>query len=153
MKLAEALLDRADLQKRVESLQSRIVANASFQEGETPAENAAELLEECLLAQSALERLVAAVNLTNASTLTSDGRTLTAVLATRERLRSQHSVLIRAADAAGGGWGRRQLRSELRQMSALPVTELRARADDAAAALREIDVVIQRTNWEADLAE
>lgn len=153
MKLAEALLDRAELQKRVESLQARIVANASYQEGETPAENAAELLEECLLAQAAIERLVTAVNLTNALVRTPDGRTLTAVLAARETLRAQHSVLVRAADAAAGGWGRRQLRSELRQMSALPVAALRERADDAARALREIDVLIQRTNWEADLVE
>ncbi|WP_440709700.1 DIP1984 family protein [Herbiconiux sp. YIM B11900] len=160
MRLAEALLERAELQKRSEALQARIVANASYQEGETPTEDAAELLEECLGVLGELERLVTAVNLTNATVLTTatstaggEGRTVTSLLAERETLRARHSILVRAADAAAGNWNRRQLRSELRQMSALPVKELRARADQTAAELRALDVVIQRTNWEVELRE
>lgn len=38
-------------------------------------------------------------------------------------------------------------------LSALPVAELRVRADDLAREIREIDVRIQRTNWEADLLD
>ena len=153
MKLAEALLERADLQKRVEQLQSRIVAAASYQEGEPPAEDASELLEQSIQSIAALEVLVTAINLTNASTLTADGRTVTALLAAREAQRSRHSVLSRAAEAASGGWNQRQLRSELKQVSALPVKELRAQADAVAKQVREIDVEIQRTNWEADLQQ
>lgn len=151
MRLAEALLERADLQKRIEALQSRIVANASYQEGEAPAEDPAELLAECTRALTTLERIVTAVNLTNTAVLTPDGRTLTAALARRETLRAEHSMLVRAADAAAGSWGRRQMRSELRQLSALPVKELRTRADEIARELRDLDAAIQRTNWEADL--
>lgn len=44
MKLAEALADRADASRRVEQLRSRVVANARYQEGEQPTEDAAELL-------------------------------------------------------------------------------------------------------------
>ncbi|MBC8093936.1 MAG: hypothetical protein H7Y15_18765, partial [Pseudonocardia sp.] len=47
----------------------------------------------------------------------------------------------------------RQLRSELRQLSALPVAELRTRADGVARDLRELDVRIQQANWEADLLD
>ncbi|MCU1406565.1 MAG: hypothetical protein JWQ43_2868 [Glaciihabitans sp.] len=153
MKLAEALLERADLQKRIEALQSRVVANASHQEGEEPAENAGELLQECLRALATLERLVTAINVTNTTTMTVDGRSLTAALSSREVLRSRHSILVRAADAASGNWGQRQMRSELRQVSALPVKDIRAQADTVAQQLRELDVEIQRTNWEADLQQ
>lgn len=154
MKLAEALLERADLQKRIEALRSRIVANASYQEGEEPAENAAELLEECIRSLAALETLVTAINRSNTLASTPDGRSLTAALAARETLRAEHSILVHAADAAGsGGRMQRQLRSELRNVSALPVAQLRARADEVAQRLRELDVAIQRTNWEADLVE
>ena len=153
MKLAEALLERADLQKRIEALQSRVVANASHQEGEEPAENAAELLEACLTALSALEKLVTAINVTNTVTVTPEGRSLTAALAAREVLRQRHGILVRAADAASGSWGQRQMRSELRQLSALPVRIVRAQADAVAQQLREIDVEIQRTNWEAELRQ
>ncbi|MFB2556408.1 DIP1984 family protein [Herbiconiux liangxiaofengii] len=153
MRLAEALLERADLQKRTAALQERVVANAFYQEGETPAEDAAELLEECLRVQAELERLVTAVNLTNAVAVLPDGRTVTAALAARETLRAQHAILVRASDAASGGRGYRQMRSELRQLSALPVRELRQRADQVAVELRELDALIQRTNWEVDLRQ
>ena len=46
MKLAEALTARADLQRRIEQLRARITANARYQEGEEPAEDAAALLGE-----------------------------------------------------------------------------------------------------------
>ena len=151
MKLAEALLERADLNKRIEQLQSRILASASYQEGETPAEDAGALLAECVTTISAREVLITAINLSNSVTTVEDGRTMTELLSARESLRDQHSILARAADAAAGGWGHRQMRSELRQMSALPVPEVRKQTDAIAQQLRELDVLIQRTNWEADL--
>lgn len=38
-------------------------------------------------------------------------------------------------------------------LAALPVADLRAQADALARELRELDVLIQRTNWEADLLD
>lgn len=151
MKLAEALLERSDLQKRIDALRSRIVANASYQEGEEPAEDASALLVECDQALQKLEELVVAINLTNALATTADGRTITALLGARESLRARHSLLVHAADAAAGGRMPRQLRSELRQLSALAVPSLRAKADELAAQLRVLDAQIQRANWEVEL--
>lgn len=152
MKLAEALITRADLQRRIEQLRARIVAVARYQEGEEPQEDAAALVEEASAALDRLEELVVAVNLTNATVHLSDGSTMTAALARRDALRARHSLLAASADAAQGtGGGYRQMRSELRQFAALPVVELRRRADDVARQLRELDVEVQRTNWEADL--
>ncbi len=37
--------------------------------------------------------------------------------------------------------------------SALPVAELRGQADDLARELRELDVRIQRSNWEVELLD
>ncbi len=39
MKLAEALIIRADLQKKFASLRERVGVNCKVQEGETPSEN------------------------------------------------------------------------------------------------------------------
>ncbi|BDZ48072.1 hypothetical protein GCM10025867_03130 [Frondihabitans sucicola] len=156
MKLAEALINRADLQKRVEQLRQRIVSNARYQEGEEPGEDAGALLTEIGGVLDALEQLVVAVNLTNASTILDDGRTMTEALAHRDVLRTRHAVLVAAADAAAGAGefgGYRQLRSELRQISALPTAAVRSQADDVARRLRELDVLIQQANWEADLAD
>ncbi len=46
MKLAEALSLRADLQKRISQLEVRLKNNDRIQEGEEPAENPQELMEE-----------------------------------------------------------------------------------------------------------
>ena len=154
MQLAEALIERADLQKRVEQLRSRIAANARYQEGEEPDEDAAALLAEAEQAVDALEVLVARINATNASTVLASGDTVTALLARRDALRLRHSLVTGAADAtAGGGGGYRQLRSELRTFAALPTAELRGRADLLAKELRELDATIQRSNWEVALLE
>ncbi len=71
-------------------------------------------------------------------------------------LRLRHSVVTSAADAAAGRdqhGAVRQLRSELKMLSALPVAPLRAQADVLAREIREVDVLIQRSNWEVDLLD
>ena len=44
MKLAEALQERADLNRRIEQLRARIQTNALVQEGEKPAEDPQKLI-------------------------------------------------------------------------------------------------------------
>ncbi len=156
VKLAEALSLRADAVRRIEQLRARIVGNARFQEGEEPAEDAAALLGEADEMLEQYEALIRRINRTNAATNIGADGTLTDALARRDALRLRHSVITEAADAAAGknrGGYARQLRSELKILSALPVAELRAQADGLAAQLRELDVRIQRANWEVDLLD
>lgn len=156
MKLAEALALRADATRRIEQLRARIVANARFQEGEEPAEDAQALLAEAGAVLDELEVLIRRINRTNAATRIDPEGTITDALARRDALRIRHSVVTAAADAAAGrsqpGMGR-QLRSELKMLAALPVAQLRAQADDLARQIRELDVRIQQSNWEFDLME
>jgi len=156
IKLAQALAERADAARRVEQLRSRITASARYQEGELAPEDAAQLLTEAHGVLDELEILIARINRTNAATPVGEG-TLTEALARRDVLRLRHAVLTSAADAAAGRDARgimaRQLRSELKMLSALPVADLRAQADMLARELRDLDVAIQRTNWEADLLD
>lgn len=156
MKLAEALALRADATRRIEQLRTRIVANARFQEGEEPAEDAQALLAEAGTVLDELEDLIRRINRTNAATRIGPEGTITDALARRDVLRTRHSVVTAAADAAVGrsqaGVGR-QLRSELKILAALPVAQLRAQADDLARQIRELDVRIQQSNWEFDLME
>lgn len=156
MKLAEALALRADATRRVEQLRARIVANARFQEGEDPAEDAQALLTEAGAVLDELEDLIRRINRTNAATRIGPEGTITDALARRDVLRIRHSVVTATADAAAGrsqaGMGR-QLRSELKMLAALPVAQLRAQADDLARQIRELDVRIQQSNWEFDLME
>lgn len=103
-----------------------------------------------------LESLIRRINRTNAATDLGEHGTLTDALARRDVLRLRHSVVTAAADAAAGTGERgcgRQLRSELVMLSALPVAEPRGQADALARDIREIDVRIQRANWEVDLLD
>lgn len=156
MKLGEALADRAEAVRRVEQLRTRINGSARYQEGELPSEDAAALLTELDQVLDGLEALIRRINRTNAAVPVEGLGTLTDALARRDVLRLRHSAITAAADAAAGsgrGHVARQLRSELKMLAALPVAELRGRADGLARELRELEVRIQRTNWEADLLD
>jgi hypothetical protein len=156
VKLAEALAERAEAVRRVSQLRARIIGSARYQEGETPPENAAELLAESERVLDELESLIRRINATNAATRLDDGATITDALARRDVLRLRHSLLTAAADAAAGADRRgagRQLRSELLMLSALPVADLRGQADRLAREIRAVDTLIQRANWEVDLID
>lgn len=153
MKLAEALLLRADRQRRLEELRGRAQSSARYQEGEEPAEDAMALVREARQVLDELERLIRQINRTNAETTLAGGRTVTDALAERDVLRLHHKLLTTVADAGAGRGSIRQMRSELKLISAVPVASLRNQADDVARRLRELDTQVQQTNWNADLIE
>jgi len=156
MKLAEALSLRSNAKRRIEQLRTRIVSNARYQEGEEPAEDAAALLTEVDTVIDEYEALIRRINRTNAATVIGADGTLTDALARRDALKWRHHVVNTAADAAAGNAQQsysRQLRSELKMLSALRVGELRSQADQVARELRELDVRIQQSNWEVDLLD
>ena len=74
MKLAEALIERADLQRHLAQLQARLLQNAQYQEGESPAEDPAVLLDEYRRANEALHCLIVQINLANQRAALADGR-------------------------------------------------------------------------------
>ena len=157
MKLAEALLLRADRNRTYEQLRARIGASARYQEGEQPPEDAKELVDACYSVLDELEHLIRQINRTNALTSMPDGRTVTDALAERDVLRLCHSLASGAADAASGTGQRgafmRATRSELKVVTALDVGALRQRASDIARRTRELDAQIQQVNWTTELVE
>jgi hypothetical protein len=62
MKLAEALILRADCQKRIAQLKSRLLTNAKVQEGDVPAETPQELIVDLERASSELLDLIKRIN-------------------------------------------------------------------------------------------
>ena len=86
MKLAEALMERADLQRRLVQIRERMKQNALYQEGETPAESVAELLKEYRRCAERLETLVVAINRSNQQIVLADGTPMLEALARRDGL-------------------------------------------------------------------
>jgi uncharacterized protein DUF6847 len=83
MRLGEALSRRADLQKRIAQLTGRLQASAVVQEGDAPPEDPTTLLTDLDEMSQELERLIAAINLTNAASRLEGGQSVTR--ATRAR--------------------------------------------------------------------
>ena len=99
MKLAEALILRADIQKRIEQLRSRLTDNAKVQEGEKPGEEPKTLLAELDALSGELEQLIVRINLTNC-TAKADGKSLIELIAKRDILMLKANMLRAFAQAA-----------------------------------------------------
>jgi hypothetical protein len=151
MKLAEALLLRADLQKKLASLRERIVANAVVQEGDKPHEAPEELLKQASGVLDENEALITRINQTNLQTRLADGRSITEAIARRDTLAAHHALLIAAIAGCRKDPARYGVR-EIKWVATLPVAKLQKQTDDLAKSIRELNAMIQRNNWEADLA-
>lgn len=149
MKLAEALQERADLNRRIQQLQQRLSNNAVVQEGEQPAENPKELLIELDSCVGTLEQLIARINLTNCRVQV-NGESLTALLARRDALKLKLSVYRDLAYNASQ-LARRATRTEIKILSAVNVKDVQGQADALAKELRLLDNAIQAANWTTEL--
>jgi len=151
MILGEALNRRADLQKRIAQLQERLRANVLVQEGDEPPESADELLAEVSSLCDELERLIAQINHTNASTKLSTGETVTEGLARRDVLELRQGTLRTAVRAATNDGFSRYSRSEIRMVRQIGVSDIQRQLDTLAKQQRELDTRLQEHNWTTSL--
>lgn len=149
MKLAEALQERADLQKRIAQLSRRLDNNARVQQGEKPAEDPVELLRELDECIERLEYLIAAINRTNSVTI-SEGESLSTLIARRDCMRKKISILQDFLQEASVLTSR-SYRTEIIVKSTVSVYELRKKVDLLSRDLRTLDLRIQQQNWLSDL--
>ena len=98
MILAEALANRADVQRRLEQMRGRLAGSALVQEDERPPEEPEELLQETERLLAELEDYIGRINRTNLEATLPDGTTLTAALARRGRAR----LAVQSAQEPGG---------------------------------------------------
>lgn len=152
MKLAEALINRADAQKRVAQIRGRLTRSARAQEGDQPPEDPIELLAELEQTLDEMMRLVQVINKTNTTTLFEPGMSLTDALAVRDRLTLERGVLsdlIEAATVSQARFGR----SEVKYFSTIDIKGTQKRLDELARQHRELDSRIQSLNWTTELIE
>ena len=152
MKLAEALILRADCKKRLEQLKARVIRNAKVQEGDQPAEEPEALLAEVERVARELADLVKRINRTNSATAFGDGLNLSDALAERDALGVRHRLYSDLAQAASISQDRYS-RSEVKYVSAVSVADAQQRADELAREYRSLDARIQELNWKAELSD
>lgn len=151
MKIAEALIQRADAQKRIEQLRARLIRSAKVQEDEQPPENPQELLTEIDTVINELTTLIQQINRTNAATAFDDNRTLTDALAERDTMMVRRGVLTSLINATQPQ--ARYGRMEIKEFPTVDVSEIQKQVDDISRRYRELDTTIQQMNWTIDLIE
>ena len=151
MKLAEALQERADLNRTIQQLKERPDNNVLVQEGEQPAEQPERLKQELDAAIQRLEYLMARINHTNCQTCV-EGKSLTELIARKDalslKLRVYKELVYSASQTAY-----RARNTEIKIKSAISVSDWQAQVDRMAKELRLLDNRLQESNWTTDLIE
>ena len=150
MKLAEALILRADLQKKIEQLKHRLRNNVMVQEGDKPSEDPETLLQEFEACQFELTNLIKRINKTNNKTMFNEDWTLVDALTERDGLWERRLVLSHIAEEASIKQDRYS-KTEIKYVSTINVGQLQKEVDRLSKEYRELDTRIQGLNWTIDL--
>lgn len=152
MKLSEALILRADCQKRIEQLRQRLMRSAQVQEGDQPPENPQALIAELEATVNELADLIKRINKTNSLTNLQEGSTISDALAARDTLLLKRSVYDSLVNAAAVNQSRYS-QAEIKSFSTVNIAELQSYMDRLARDYRELDTRIQEANWNTDLLD
>ncbi|OUO50900.1 hypothetical protein B5F77_11790 [Parabacteroides sp. An277] len=149
MKLAEALSLRADLQKSIAQLKSRLKECSKVQEGDEPSENPEEVLAQLEKKFPELEELIYRINYTNMHT-EHEGLNLTQMIAKKDALTLRITALREVLNYVTERESRYS-RNEIKYIRFLDVAKLRKQIDSLSQELRLLDMRIQSINWTVDL--
>lgn len=146
MKLAEALLLRSDLMKKIEQLQFRITPLLIVSDDRLPQEDPDEILAQLRKAIADLESIVIRINKTNNETLIEGEAVLMEALAKRDSLKMLSEKLRNIRQAAQvNNSGDKNLKTTI------DIKKLQLEMDQTGRAFREIDSKIQEINWLTEL--
>jgi len=151
MKLAEALQERADLKRNLNSLRERLARVVLVQEGGKPAEDPQELLRIQDACFQRMEYLIAAINHSN-DVIEVNGLTLTQLIAKKDVLLMKLAAYKNVIREAGSDTSRAR-GTEIRILPTVRTAELQAEADRMSKEIRILDNLLQETNWTKELIE
>lgn len=142
MKLAEGLLLRADLMKKIEHLQNRIMPVLIVSDDRVPQEDPDKLLAQLRKTIQDLEILIIRINKTNNVTVVEGEGLLMEALAKRDSLKLVSEKLRnirRSAQIFNTG--------DSNLKTTINIEKLQIEIDQAGRAFREIDSKVQEINW------
>lgn len=150
MKLAEALINRKELESKREDLANRIFNNVNGQEGETPNEDPTELIRELKETNKEFIEIVQRINRTNNRVEIKEGFTISDALVKREGLLKLVEKLRTISEQGTISVNRYSL-SEIKYVTYVDIKEMQREIDQYSKEARELDVLIQQSNWTVDL--
>lgn len=150
MKLAEALVNRSDLTRKIAQLKQRLERVVKVQEGEEPAERPEVLLQELERVVNEQTILIRAINRTNSSVDFNENWSIADALAERDKmlqLRKLFSDLLEQASITQD----RYSRLEVRFQRTVDVAQIQKQMDELSKSYRELDFKIQEKNLTVSL--
>lgn len=151
MKLAEALAERSDIRKKLDSLSGRLNNNVRVLEGEEPTEDPKRLLKDLNVLIAREEELIRMIDIANANTVAANGEPLAALLARRKALMDKVEILENLMRSAENSRNSYASKDSLREIVTVNIPSLRKEADALSKEIRETDSLIQMTNWSTDI--
>jgi hypothetical protein len=145
VKLAEALIERAEIQKKNGQLISRIKTNSQVQEGDVPAENPEELIAEYEANMARFLELVQRINTTNSKTAFDDEMTIADAIALRDCLGARIRAYREFYEAATIRIDRYS-RNEIKIVTCGNPKELQGRINKLSKEYRGLDTKLQGLN-------
>ncbi|OAB36668.1 hypothetical protein PMSD_10075 [Paenibacillus macquariensis subsp. defensor] len=152
MKLAEALVLRADSQRKVAQLKQRLERVVKVQEGEEPSEDPSVLLAELNRSLEELAGWIKRINKTNSAIPFDSTRSISDALAERDHYMQKRKILNELLEIASIKQDRFS-RSEVKFYRTVDVNDLQKQVDELSKNYRELDFRIQEKNWTIDLIE
>jgi hypothetical protein len=152
MKLAEALIWRADAKKRLEQLKQRLNRNAKVQEGDAPSEDPGALLAEFDRLAAEFTQIIQRINRTNSATVLREGMTIADALAVRDVLALRVDTL-RSLNTYAVVTQEYRTKSEVKFRSTVNVAEIQQQVDQLAVEHRQLDAELQALNWQVELLD
>ena len=146
MKLAEALRERKQLQIKMGTLRQKLIDNAIYQEGSKPVEAPAELIKALESTRGELAALIKRINATNSSVKVGDFLLRDMVVDRDTRIMEVTALIDQASQVSN-----RYSRSEILVLPSINVKETQKKVDQLAKDIRELDNLIQATNWNTEL--
>lgn len=152
MRLAEALVMRADCQRKVAQIKQRLGRVIKVQEGEEPSESPTELLDELKRTLDDLAVWVKKINKTNALSAFDTSISLAEALSERDRI-MQHRNILNEMLSEASIRQERYSRQEVKFYTTIEIPVLQKEVDELSRKYRELDFKIQEKNWSTDLLE
>ena len=151
MKLAEALSERSALKDRMSMLSKRLQENAFVYEGDEPLDDPKEMLKELEMLTKRNEELVSSINMANANTKASNGEVLAVLLARRDSLITKSQVLSKLLESNPHDPYSSRTKDTVRRVPVVDMRTVRLEMEEASKKAREIDALIQATNWNTEI--
>jgi ferritin-like metal-binding protein YciE len=150
MKIAEALINRADLQKKISQIKIRLSNNSKIQEGEKPTEEPKTLIQELDICLVQLEELIVSINKANINNIVEDKKSIMDLIAAKEVLKLNISIKREFFNSASQ-LVQNYSKTEIKVYSTIDVVKVQKELDSLSQQLRKLEIKIQESNWKFDI--